>query len=365
MLGVLIIQILISTCYFLSKNRKQQALYFYVLHVFFMCCQYFIAYFSFAPKNTFFEAVLSTCFVLEYYMLVKAFLVLFNIRYKQILEWGWLFSAIAASNFLQLIVPLAIDMFVTVLLTAITPLIFLLYCIFYKVRAGRQPSEITFVSYSVIVIVIAHSILATSEIEALSNTILATQIVVHYAVVLLLLGHLSTTFAIMMVISGQKEIQLKLLAEQDGLTQTLNRRSFFDRLEKLSSNQGCLIMIDADHFKNINDNFGHQAGDAALVFLAQTIKSSISQQDILARYGGEEFIIFISNVNIKESELVANRIREAIESQKLTFNSTAIHITVSLGVSELKGKTYSEAIAIADERLYKAKNAGRNQVCSY
>ena len=118
-----------------------------------------------------------------------------------------------------------------------------------------------------------------------------------------------------------------------------------------------LIMIDLDHFKKINDTYGHQIGDEILRHFASTIKDNIRKSDLAIRYGGEEFIIFLPESYKKEALIVLHKIKKALRPYK------DINFTFSAGIAD-EGKTLAEMIKLADERLYKAKKEGRNRIIS-
>jgi diguanylate cyclase (GGDEF)-like protein len=155
-------------------------------------------------------------------------------------------------------------------------------------------------------------------------------------------------------------------ARRDGMTGMLNREGFFAALEDDSCRTlgGVLLIIDADHFKAINDRFGHPVGDAALRIISEAIAASIRAGDVLGRIGGEEFAVFVIGAGASEAAGVAERIRAAVAN--LTFEASeglTIQLTVSIGGAELRtDRALTETIKQADGRLYEAKNLGRNQV---
>lgn len=132
-------------------------------------------------------------------------------------------------------------------------------------------------------------------------------------------------------------------------------------------NQACAIaMLDIDHFKTVNDNYGHQAGDSALCYVGQSAKFSLRPYDSLFRYGGEEFLICLPNTDVKDALLVMDRLRETIAELPLDLpNDETFHVTVSIGVAPLQPDlTVMQSIAEADKALYAAKESGRNRVIS-
>ena len=161
-------------------------------------------------------------------------------------------------------------------------------------------------------------------------------------------------------------------AMTDSLTEVANRRGFDVALKEAIENskktaQPCtLLMADLDHFKRINDNFGHQVGDKILRFVANTMKNAIRGGDILARYGGEEFAIILPNTNEAGALRVAENLLNEVSARQLTTgaNSEPIgRITMSIGLALYKNNETTESfIERADQYMYNAKHSGRNQV---
>lgn len=161
------------------------------------------------------------------------------------------------------------------------------------------------------------------------------------------------------------------LTTVDGLTQVHNRRYFDEQLERELSR--CrrygralsLLLIDVDHFKRINDTYGHLAGDAVLKEVASSIRKRIRKEDLLARYGGEEFAVLTPEIDGRGAQAMGEKVRRMIEKHEFAFDGELIPVTISCGVSTL-GKKGDDAAALvqrADEKLYEAKEGGRNQVC--
>ena len=159
----------------------------------------------------------------------------------------------------------------------------------------------------------------------------------------------------------------RLLAEKasrDDMTGFLNRESFFAALEAARREpfRGSLLIIDADHFKSINDTFGHVSGDEALLLIASAIKRSVRAVDVLGRVGGEEFCAFLAGAGESEARTIAERIRREVEL--IRFRPTderTVALTVSIGGTLCeKDASISELMRSADRRLYEAKHGGRN-----
>lgn len=169
-------------------------------------------------------------------------------------------------------------------------------------------------------------------------------------------------------------LMLRNMAIKDGLTRIYNKRYFEEVLNKefdynRRNNSGLsLVMFDIDHFKAVNDDFGHPAGDFILKELAQLVEHAARGYDVFARFGGEEFIFLMRGAELDAAIMLANRVRTAVETHQFVYDQQTLKITVSLGVSYWNG---SDAMASAqsiieavDKKLYEAKNSGRNKVCS-
>jgi len=156
--------------------------------------------------------------------------------------------------------------------------------------------------------------------------------------------------------------QLKTYFEKnsltDPLTQTKNRRSFFKDIAKLKPTTHALIMTDIDHFKKINDTYGHDVGDYVLKEFVNIIKNNIRKDDLIYRWGGEEFIIILKNVDKNQAKNIAENLRQKIESH----NFNGIHITASFGIKEIDGIITDDDLKEVDKALYFSKKTGRNKV---
>lgn len=169
-------------------------------------------------------------------------------------------------------------------------------------------------------------------------------------------------------IRGQNQ-QLKILATRDPLTGCLNRRAFFQEFELhwAASKQGngplSCVMVDVDHFKSINDRFGHSVGDQVLQHVASTLRSMVRKRDLVCRYGGEEFCILLPGIDLDDGVQVAERVRAALAAAPCG----QVAVTASLGVSAVRlgAGQPSELLDQADKALYCAKHAGRNRVIGW
>ncbi|MEW5743322.1 MAG: GGDEF domain-containing protein [Myxococcota bacterium] len=162
------------------------------------------------------------------------------------------------------------------------------------------------------------------------------------------------------------------LTTVDGLTQVSNRRYFEDTLDRELSRcrryqrSLSLVLVDVDHFKRINDTWGHLAGDAVLKEVATTIRRRIRREDVIARYGGEEFALLLPEIDLKGAVAMAEKVRKLVEKHTFQFDGEDIPVTISAGVSALakKNETGAALVKRADAKLYEAKDRGRNRVCS-
>lgn len=169
------------------------------------------------------------------------------------------------------------------------------------------------------------------------------------------------------VIERKRQIlseQLEYFATHDPLTQLPNKRTFFDKIEKEKndnhSRSKFIAMIDIDYFKKINDTYGHLFGDEVLKKIANILQSYINENVHVARFGGEEFIVYLKNYSKKEVVELLNKIRVDISCMRFQYKEKVFHITVSIGASEINGKSLLQVIRQADTCLYEAKDRGRN-----
>lgn len=188
-------------------------------------------------------------------------------------------------------------------------------------------------------------------------------------------GQVSSYVAVKLDVTEQRRLEdeLRALATTDPLTGTLNRRRFielataeFARARRYDR-PVAVLMIDVDRFKEINDQWGHQAGDAALRRLVAGLEVGLREQDLLGRVGGEEFAVVLPETGVEPARVVAHRLCERTSSQLLETGGGLARMTVSIGlvVSRSGTLTLEEAMSQADRALYEAKRAGRNRVRSF
>lgn len=188
------------------------------------------------------------------------------------------------------------------------------------------------------------------------------------------LGRLAREFNTMAERLMQHQNKLEELSVRDGLTGVYNRREFEKRLSEETHRARrynevfSILMLDVDHFKDVNDRYGHQAGDEALITVADLIRLNVRPVDVVCRYGGEELAVILPQTDVSGARIVAERIRSTIaESLTTTPQGDTIHITVSIGLSTFPqdGDTGARLVNAADQALYAAKQDGRNLVRSH
>jgi diguanylate cyclase (GGDEF)-like protein len=163
--------------------------------------------------------------------------------------------------------------------------------------------------------------------------------------------------------------QIQEASVRDFMTNLHNRRYFFDRGKNLVAD-ACQknltvisAMIDIDHFKTINDTWGHDTGDQVICTVSDIIRDNIPKKNIVARLGGEEFGVLLINMNSTDTGKLFEKIREQVEKKKIhSCNGDIIQCTISIGITLTKGKNFEDILRFSDELLYQAKNSGRNTV---
>lgn len=170
----------------------------------------------------------------------------------------------------------------------------------------------------------------------------------------------------------QSIVELSNLVRTDPLTGIANYRYFSQALEQeiertqRSGQPTSLIMLDIDFFKKVNDQWGHEVGNQALIHLSRLLQQTVRKLDIPCRYGGEEFAVILPDTNLSACLPVAGRIRQMIEESPLDVAGKPLHMTVSMGITTYtdgQETTVEDLVKQADKYLYQAKESGRNRVC--
>lgn len=164
--------------------------------------------------------------------------------------------------------------------------------------------------------------------------------------------------------------ELAILSQTDGLTNLFNRIHWESCLQaeykrwSRSQHSSSLVMLDIDHFKNVNDSYGHMVGDEVIRHISALISEHIRETDISGRYGGEEFAILLADTSLKSAYVFAERLRKKVEQAVVKYNDIELNYTISLGIAEVEPciKNYEAWIECADAALYHAKENGRNRI---
>ncbi|MEZ3415743.1 GGDEF domain-containing protein [Pantoea dispersa] len=161
------------------------------------------------------------------------------------------------------------------------------------------------------------------------------------------------------------------LSMLDPLTGLYNRRGLKNRLNTIMENHAgshFVLLLDIDHFKAYNDNYGHAMGDQALARVSVAIRDAVRSRDVVTRYGGEEFLVLMTNVNASIAMKLAERIRQYVVDLEIPhrFNDkVSTHVTISAGIAPIFAEDFDQAVANADRALYVAKNQGRNTILAW
>jgi two-component system cell cycle response regulator len=171
-----------------------------------------------------------------------------------------------------------------------------------------------------------------------------------------------------------KKAQAKMaeMSTEDELTKLHNRRYFIEALEgeferaSRYETEIALVIMDLDHFKGINDTYGHPAGDMVLSEIGRILKEHVRRNDLACRYGGEEFAVILSNVSRDNIYAAYERFREMVSKQPFEYETKKFHITVSIGIAfSNNAESANDLLAHADQALYQAKETGRNKTVTY
>lgn len=239
---------------------------------------------------------------------------------------------------------------------------------------NRKPSETGRLLYALFLgVTVLGLIVRTITVQRLAgnNGFLETNASSVYLMLLTCFSLLTTGFSIMLIISQWLQQRLFINATYDALTGIYNRYALTEMSDTLEltadllSQSWSLAMIDIDHFKNVNDQYGHPVGDRVLRWVAERLKQTVRSKDILARYGGEEFVVILPGTSLKQALTWAERARHTVANESFVMEHQQINITVSIGIAETTktAHTLDEVIKLADVALYDAKHQGRNRVC--
>lgn len=195
-------------------------------------------------------------------------------------------------------------------------------------------------------------------------------LVIGLAMLTVPLAQVSIAFGLILMVMRRYAERLRNLSWVDSLTGALNRAGLEAQGRRVAQRtlraerSLAVVMLDADHFKHINDTWGHPVGDAVLRHLTRQIKAELRPLDLLARYGGEEFVLLLDGINLDDALRVAERLRARVEGELVEVAGNSVRYTVSMGVvcSDQHGYDLLELIVAGDVAMYAAKRAGRNRV---
>lgn len=228
------------------------------------------------------------------------------------------------------------------------------------------------IDITLFVVIISAIMFSSSGLPAQASYQIEFKLRLIYA--FLTVSFLSALYEYLREKSYQKMLDLgskyQQLAHHDPLTKLSNRRFARNTLEQEINRFGrnkepfSIIICDVDHFKRINDQYGHNIGDHVLIELAKSFTAQLRKQDCISRWGGEEFLFILPQTSAQNAMVIAEKIRLNIQNHPMTFDEKSIPVTVSMGIAQFSQElTMDEVINQADKRLYKAKAAGRNKVC--
>lgn len=260
------------------------------------------------------------------------------------------------------VVSIDLPSFISELVMALTVLACMLYL--KRVKRDERPNQLLYIGFSFL--------FTALYIDTLDEVIAYPWLVTFiFEDLFQIIGLLLIVIGIRLWLETQQTQKRTLvkLATTDPLTGVFTRRYFIDKAtEKLSESNPrfCILMLDIDHFKKINDKYGHNVGDLALVEFCSLMEKNLRESDLFARWGGEEFVVMLPHIALSSAADKAESLRSKLAESKIQLPNAEFTMTVSIGVVEFSPVTpkLETLIDIADQRLYKAKQQGRNQVVS-
>lgn len=367
------LQFVFISLFFFEKNRKVKGFGSFSISSITLMGYFISLMLLAAASEATLLAISNLMLTLTTYFLYKAFGDLLNLRFRERLVYGWLVASNILVVFLSILYGTSgFNHGLGPVLVVVIPFVYLASILSNKARQLTLTSEVTLLVNSLFMIIIGHAFfLASSNLSSIQRVLNVLEISAQsglfremgtISLYWILFSHISLLICFLVFIYKRQEMVLLKQNETDFLTGVYNRKAFFEKVKKFIGSQQCyFILIDADHFKRINDTYGHLVGDDALKHIAKTVGNNISNEDLLARYGGEEFILAIANISEKDVINVVERIRCAMEANPLISDDLTIPITLSIGVSKAENENSLKDIEVADSMLYQAKNSGRNQ----
>ena len=361
-LGLLNLVVALASLRIKDLDKKPISIHFLTLGYFAFSMSWFLYVFE---LNIFFKiisAILSLIFIWG--------IVIFSFKRCEIkVPWIYISTGFIIHSFIQSYLTYKENFIAVLHLSALfIPIIFsLISYLFLKRKKDRNFSD-KILAYTFLImslVLFSRSITIEMSSETFAITTIASQAIwPAFSVAVGLFSFLSFT--------EEAQKKLKIESITDHLTGILNRRGFIDAL-KIKTNEAwnnnkkiVLVMFDLDHFKKINDNYGHTAGDIILKKSIYQTKMKLRDCDLFGRYGGEEFAILLYDVNIETAQTIVERMRIGLENMECIYKEKKMNITASFGLAEIKNLNYSEnfdeIFTKADSALYEAKNNGRNKI---
>jgi diguanylate cyclase (GGDEF)-like protein len=227
----------------------------------------------------------------------------------------------------------------------------------------RTPRDVRIFTVAIIAIVMS-STTAWNRFY-MSHELFMDTLVPSSAIAFFLSASLAVVVGRQMLAVERLTVQLEHAVNHDHLTQVITRKRFFQACNEEAERlfPGALLIVDIDHFKAVNDTYGHATGDEALKHFCRILTRNCRETDLVARFGGEEFVILLPGATMHEGAGVAERLRQRAADCPVPIEDEPLSITASFGVVAVQGpETLDQAVHDADTALYAAKNAGRNRV---
>jgi diguanylate cyclase len=226
----------------------------------------------------------------------------------------------------------------------------------------RTKRDVSLFAVVITVLVVLGSLALRSVLQP--DDIFARTLVSGSAVAALLAAPLAYFIGLQMFDTHRLARDLEHAVNHDSLTGASTRAGFEAQVAQLLPGPKAVMLVDIDHFKSVNDRFGHQVGDVALCQFALRIMRNCREDDIIARFGGEEFVVLLHDLEFGAACAAADRLCAKLREVPFVLNGQPYHLTASFGVAPLNDAAgLSDALAQADAALYRAKNSGRDRVC--
>lgn len=233
----------------------------------------------------------------------------------------------------------------------------------YSLRGIKQAIK------GIVLAILAAIAVLNVRVEAISWHVEPIELITPFLYLTLVTHYMGYTAYVRGTALIRRRKKAEELAHQDFLTGLHNRRSMFEQVQLndnrriTNSDESTLIMIDLDHFKQVNDKYGHDHGDAILIWVSEILQNTIRETDIAARWGGEEFLVLLPQANKSDGLKIAESIKQAIANGALSYEGVNHKVTATMGVASYDVKTsFEKTLKFADEALYQGKQQGRNRI---